>query len=182
MGDEQGLSHFRHLRVRVGTCICAHHCRLSLAILSVTENLIIAASRPYKVLTTMKKVHLIFGVFVVLSFLLTGQYMDKYYNHMIGVPDGPRLLYRTRHIFILLAGLLNLAIGAYFTYRIQTWRRAMQVLGSLFIFAASFLFLIAFFYEPNLSDLHTPLSHWGTYTIATGALLHVISGIKANAE
>ena len=113
----------------------------------------------------------------MLAFLLTGQYMDKYYNHLVGMPDGPRLLYRTRHIFILLAGLLNLGIGAYFTSRIQTWRRTMQLLGSLLIFVASFLFLIAFFYEPGLSDLHTPLSHWGTYTIATGALLHVISSV-----
>lgn len=54
----------------------------------------------------------------------------------------------------------------------------MQLLGSLLIFASSVLFLIAFFYEPNLSDLHTPLSHWGTYTIAAGAVLHVVSGVR----
>jgi len=130
----------------------------------------------------MKKVHLIFGVCVVVGFLLTGQYMDKYHNHLASMPDAPRLLYRTRHIFILLAGLLNLALGAYFTYRVQTWRRTIQLLGSLFIFAASFLFLIAFFYEPNLSNLHTPLSHWGTYTIAIGSLLHVVSGVRAEAH
>ena len=104
--------------------------------------------------------------------------MDKVYNHLHGLPDGPRLLYRTRHIFILLAGLLNLGLGAYFTYRLETWRRTMQLLGSLLIFTASFLFLIAFFYEPNLGNLRTPLSHWGTYTIATGAVLHVISGAR----
>ena len=52
----------------------------------------------------------------------------------------------------------------------------MQLIGSLLIVAASFLFLIAFFYEPNLTNLHTPLSHWGTYIIATGVLLHIISG------
>ena len=126
----------------------------------------------------MKKAHLIFGGFVVLAFLLTGQYMDKYFNHMVGVADGPRLLYRTRHIFILLAGLLNLGIGAYFIYRRETWRRALQLIGSLLVVVASFLFLIAFFYEPNLSNLHTPLSHWGTYIIATGVLLHVISSVR----
>ena len=130
----------------------------------------------------MKRIHLIFGVFVVLAFLMTGQYMDKLYNHMVGVPDAQRLLFRTRHIFILLAGLLNLGIGAYFTYRLETWRCTIQLLGSLLIFAASFLFLIAFFYEPNLSDLHTPLSHWGTYTIAAGALLHVVSGLRSGKE
>jgi hypothetical protein len=126
----------------------------------------------------MKKAHLIFGALIVVGFLLTGQYMDKYYNHLDGMADGPRLLYRTRHIFILLSGLLNLGIGAYFTYRIQPWRRTLQLFGSLLIFAASLLFVIAFFYEPNLSDLHTPLSHWGTYTIAAGVVLHVVSGLR----
>ena len=112
----------------------------------------------------------------MLAFLLTGQYMDKYFNHLVGMPDGPRLLYRTRHIFILLAGLLNLGIGAYITYPSEKWQRVLQLIGSLLIVAASFLFLIAFFYEPNLANLRTPLSHWGTYLIATGVLLHVISG------
>ena len=126
----------------------------------------------------MKRTHLIFGAFVVLAFLLTGQYMDKYLNHLDGMPDGPRLLYRTRHIFILLAGLLNLGIGAYFSSRSETWRRVLQLIGSLLIIAASVLFLIAFFYEPKLTDLDTPLSHWGTYIIAAGVLLHVISSVR----
>jgi hypothetical protein len=126
----------------------------------------------------MKKIHLIFGALVVLAFLLTGQYMDKYFNHLAGMSDGPRLLYRTRHIFILLAGLLNLGMGAYFTYHDETWRRILQLLGSLLIIAASILFLIAFFYEPNLTNLHTPLSHWGTYLISTGVLLHLISSAQ----
>src|SRR6185369_16374291 len=125
----------------------------------------------------MKKAHLIFGVLIVVGFLLTGQYMDKFHNHLVGIADGPRLLYRTRHIFILLAGLLNLGIGAYFTYRLETWRRAIQLLGSLFIFAAPVLYLWAFFYEPKLTNLYTPLSHWGTYLIFAGAILHVVSGV-----
>ena len=128
----------------------------------------------------MKKAHVIFGILTVVAFLLTGQYMDKFYNHLHGMADGPRLLYRTRHIFILLAGLLNLGIGAYFTYRTERWGRTMQLLGSLLIFTGSLLFLIAFFYEPNLGTLRTPLSHWGTYTLATGAVLHVLSGIREN--
>jgi len=126
----------------------------------------------------MKKVHLIFGFAVVIVFLLTGQYMDKHFHHLVGMPDAPRLLYRTRHIFILLSGLLNIGIGAYFTYRKETWQRAIQLLGSLFIFTASVLFLIGFFYEPNRGDLRTPLSHYGAYAIAAGVLLHVISEVK----
>lgn len=108
--------------------------------------------------------------------------MDKYYNHMVGVPDGERLLYRTRHIFILLSGLINLGIATYFTYRIQLWRKILQFIGSGLTFIASLLFIAAFFYEPGLKDLYTPLSHWGTYLIVTGILLHVLSGIGEKGE
>jgi hypothetical protein len=104
--------------------------------------------------------------------------MDRYHNHMIGVEDGVRMLYRTRHIFILLTGLLNLGIGAYFNYRQEMWRRILQVSGSALITLASFLFIIAFFYEPTLAGLYTPLSHWGTYTIFAGTFCHLLSGAR----
>jgi len=121
-------------------------------------------------------------MFVVIAFLLTGQYMDKYHNHLVGVPDGVRMLYRTRHIFILLAGLLNLGIAAYLTNRLQLWRRVLQLIGSGFIFIASVLFIVAFFYEPKLKELYTPLSHWGTYTIVAGIIFHLLSGIGQKKE
>ncbi|MDX6575369.1 MAG: hypothetical protein QOE96_1322 [Blastocatellia bacterium] len=104
--------------------------------------------------------------------------MDKHYNHMVGVPDGIRLLYRTRHIFILLSGLTNLGIAAYFTYRDRFWPRTFQMIGSGLTFLSSFLFTVAFFYEPRLGNLHTPLTHWGTYCIAAGVILHVLTGME----
>lgn len=125
----------------------------------------------------MKRFHLTFGLIVVVVFLLTGQYMDRYFNHLEGMPDGPRLLYRTRHIFILLAGLLNLGIGTYFRPRESVGRRILQILGSALIVVATGLFVVAFFHEPGLPDLHTPLSHYGMYAIAAGTLLHLLSGL-----
>ena len=108
--------------------------------------------------------------------------MDKYYNHMVGVPDGLRLLYRTRHIFILLSGLTHLGIAAYFRDRQQSWNRVLQLLGSGLTLLASVLFIVAFFYEPGLKALRTPLSHWGTYCIAAGVLLHLLSSIGEKNE
>ncbi|HEX8708147.1 MAG TPA: hypothetical protein VF723_07900 [Pyrinomonadaceae bacterium] len=130
----------------------------------------------------MKTAHLIFGGLVIVAFLLTGQYMDKYYQHMEGVADGLRMLYRTRHIFILLAGLLNLGIGAYFTTSTETLQKALQLLGSALVMVASLLFIAAFFYEPTLEKLRTPLSHWGAYTIVAGTLLHLLSGLRQKRE
>ena len=126
----------------------------------------------------MKRFHLIFGLLVLVVFLLTGQYMDRYHQHLMYTPDGPRMLYRTRHIFILMSGLLNLGIGSYFSYRAQTWRRTLQIIGSALIVIAPVLFTIAFFYEPHLQGLYAPLSKLGIIMTAVGALLHVVSGVK----
>ena len=125
----------------------------------------------------MKRFHLLFGLAAVIVFLLTGKYMDLYLGHLHGMPDGPRMLYRTRHIFILLAGLLNLGIGTYFRYRALKERRILQMLGSALIVVATILFVAAFFYEPKLADLETPLTHWGMYAIFAGTFLHVLVGL-----
>jgi hypothetical protein len=130
----------------------------------------------------MKRFHLIFGLIVLVVFLLTGQYMDRFHEHLRYTPDGPRMLYRTRHIFILLSGLLHLGIGSYFSYRAETWRRALQILGSVLITIAPVLFTIGFFYEPNLQGLYAPFSKRGIIIIAVGALLHVVSGVKARQD
>ena len=126
----------------------------------------------------MRPLHLIFGLFLLVAFLLTGQYMNHYYNHMVGAPDGLRLLYRTRHIFILLAGLLNLGLGIYFSYGQELWRKVLQCFGSGLIVVASLLFIAAFFYEPKLLNLYTPLTHWGTYTIVAGMFCHLLSSAR----
>jgi hypothetical protein len=125
----------------------------------------------------MKRFHLILGLVVLVVFLLTGQYMDRFHHHLRHMTDGPRLLYRTRHIFILMTGLLHVGLGTYFSLRLTTARRTLQIAGSILITVATVLFIIAFFYEPHFADLHTPLSLAGTITIAVGSLLHLFSGV-----
>lgn len=126
----------------------------------------------------MKRFHLVFGLVVIIVFLLTGQYMDRYHNHLAFMADGPRMLYRSRHIFILMSGLLHLGIGTYFSSRATAMRRALQITGSILITLATVLFTIAFFYEPRLEDLQNPLSLSGTIIMAVGTLLHLFSGVR----
>ena len=126
----------------------------------------------------MKRFHLIFGLVMLVVFLLTGQYMDRVHEHLRNMADGPRMLYRTRHIFILFSGLLHVGIGTYFRYRVDATRRMLQVIGSALVTIASVLFTIAFFYEPHLTHLYVPLSKAGVIMTAVGALLHALSGIN----
>ncbi|HYP53873.1 MAG TPA: hypothetical protein VEQ42_10060 [Pyrinomonadaceae bacterium] len=130
----------------------------------------------------MRRFHLIFGALLFVAFLLTGQYMDIYHNHLEGADYGRRMLMRSRHIYILLAALLNLGLGAYLTPRRPAWRGALQHTGSALIFAASVLLVAAFFYEPRWPALYTPLSRLGLYAILAGTLFHVFGGAGRRAE
>ena len=125
----------------------------------------------------MRLFHLILGALLFVAFVLTGQYMDIYHDHLRGMPDGPRMLMRSRHIYILLAAMLNLGLGAYFTARRGVARRVLQLTGSGLIVAASALFVAAFFYEPGLADFYTPYSRQALWLILWGTSLHVFSGV-----
>jgi len=126
----------------------------------------------------MKRFHLIFGLTVLVVFLLTGQYMDRYHNHLEFMADGPRMLYRSRHIFILMSGLVHLGIGTYFSSRPSATRRTLQLIGSILITGATVVFTIAFFHEPRLEGLQNHLTLPGTIMIAVGTLLHFFSGVR----
>lgn len=125
----------------------------------------------------MKLTHQIVGLLVVVIFLLTGQYLDFYYPNMDEVGDGMRMLFRSRHIYILLAGLVNVGIGSYFVYRRERWRWAMQLTGSLLLLLAPFLLIVAFFYEPRLAHLQRMFTLPAIKCLLAGTLLHLLSGV-----
>ena len=127
----------------------------------------------------MRRFHLLFGLAVVVAFLLTGQYMDRFHGHLEGFADGPRMLYRSRHIYILFAGLFHLGLGAYLARQTGGWRHALQLVGSALAVAATLLLVVAFFSEPPGGNLeHVPYSRLGIYTMAAGAIAHVVSGVR----
>jgi hypothetical protein len=127
----------------------------------------------------MKLLHQIVGVSVVVIFLLTGQYMDFHRPHMDELDDGVRMMFRSRHLYILLAGLVNISVGAYFSCRTRLWRRVLQWIGSMLIIIAPFLLIAAFFYEPVLGGLPRTFTLPGIISLSVGALCHLFSGAWA---
>jgi len=92
--------------------------------------------------------------------------------------DSVRLMYRSRHIYILEAGLVHLMLGIYWQSP-GGWRRSVQTGGSVLLAAAVPLLIAAFFVEPlqALAD-GTKWSHFGLYSLFGGAMLHAICGIR----
>lgn len=131
----------------------------------------------------MKRLHLTLGVLVILAFLLTGQFMDFHQPKVREMTDeGTRMMFRSRHIYILLAGLLNLGIGIYFTYRLERWRRLMQMVGSALLIIAPLVMIGAFFYEPTLPGLQRPLTLPALVALILGVFCHLLSGVRQSGK
>ena len=121
----------------------------------------------------MKRIHLVFGLVLVLVFLLTGQYMEYVHNRTL--PDGIRILYRSRHIYLLLNALINITLGLYVQYAAAGWRRSIQLIGSVLIMVAPAFLLAGFFYEPPRGANQTIIAPYGIFATAIGILLHLVS-------
>jgi hypothetical protein len=121
----------------------------------------------------LRRLHLILGIVGVVAFLATGQYMDHRWDHLSGMADRPRLLFRSAHIYLLFSSLLNLLLGIYWTRGRTRLRRGFQAVGSVLVAAGPFLFILAFLREPWLHDLARPFATWGIYASFAGALLQL---------
>jgi hypothetical protein len=124
----------------------------------------------------MKRFHLYLGIAIVIVFVLTGQYMEYVHNRTL--PDGPRLLHRSRHIYLLLSGLINLSIGTYLSYRAIGWRGTLQRIGSIMLTVGPVLLLVGFFREPWRGTDQTLLAPLGIYATALGTILHFASAAR----
>ena len=130
----------------------------------------------------MKRLHVVVGVATLLAFLLTGQYMDYLEVRTNALGETARVMFRSRHIYLLLAGLVNLGVGAYFSYRERGWRRALQLLGSALVVLAPVLMLAAFFSEPGEPGLKRHFTQPAVIILSIGTLLHALSGIRSGVK
>jgi hypothetical protein len=124
-----------------------------------------------------RTIHLAVGVFVLMVFLLTGYHMKFHINHLMEANDRLRFSLRGNHIYILLLGLLNLSLGAYFRVSQTVWRAYLQLVGSLMILTATGLVLVAFFFE-NKESLDRPFTLLAIILVLIGTVLHVVSSLQ----
>ena len=130
----------------------------------------------------MKRLHLVVGVATLLVFLLTGQYMDYLHVRTGVLGETARVMFRSRHIYLLLAGLVNLGVGSYFRDRERGWRRGLQLLGSALVVVAPVLMAAAFFAEPTGPGLKRHFTLPAVVTLSVGTLLHALSGMRSGAK
>lgn len=128
---------------------------------------------------TLRRLHLLVGISGVIGFLLTGQYMDLAHDHLRGMTDARRLLFRSGHIYILLTSLINLGLGVYLVSK-TGWRKWVQLFGSFVVVTSPFVAAVGFFHEPWMEDIFRPYSRFALYGMLGGMVFHLITIQKEN--
>ena len=127
----------------------------------------------------VRRLHLAVGAAALVAFALSGQYMDRAHDHLRGMPDAPRLLFRSAHIYLLFAALLNVVLGTYLRPASARWARALQGAGSAALLATPAMFGAAFFVEPWLDGLVRPWARPAIYLSLAGVLAHAVARLDA---
>ncbi len=115
------------------------------------------------------RAHWIVGVLALLAFPLTGQYM----RHVANVPhldDVTRLIFRSRHLLLLAAGVANIALSSS-----QPIHRAQRA-ASILIMVAPFLLIAAFFVDPARGLHSSQIFRFAMYSLwIAGILLAIVN-------
>ncbi len=125
----------------------------------------------------MRKLHFAVGVLTVAVFLATGQLMRHHTPPMGTLRDSTRLMYRSRHIYILASGLVNLMLGLYMQRRAAGWQAKVQAIGSMLLLLSSAPLVVAFALEPARGfQAEMWWSSAGLYALFGGCMAHLMSG------
>ena len=121
----------------------------------------------------LRRVHLWAGTITVVAFLISGQFMRHHNPPMDALPIAVRMVFRSRHIYILASGLVNLMLGIY-VQPVKGRRRAIQRIGSGLLLVSPVLLTSGFAVE-TAAGAHPGAmwSQFGLYSLFGGSILHV---------
>jgi hypothetical protein len=126
---------------------------------------------------TLRTAHLVVGVITVGAFLVSGLVMYGHEPPLSTLDWDERLLFRSRHIYILAAGLVNLSLGTGYALPEGATRRGAAMAGSLLVLASCVVLFFAFFAEPMAGRMPGPFSRLGLYALFGGVLLNAAASL-----
>ena len=92
---------------------------------------------------------------------------------------GDRLLFRSRHIYILCAGLVNLSLGQHYALPDGAVRRRDAAVGGLLLaLASAALLFFAFFAEPMAGRGPGRSALFGLYALFAGVIALVVANLR----
>ena len=122
----------------------------------------------------MRRAHLVVGLVAAAVFAGTGQVMRHTFPDAFRGDATMRMLFRSAHVDILLAALVNLALSLGVPPRERSVRRIGRVVASLLVLASPVLFTAAFFVEPAPGRLERPWVFAGLVAASAGVGAHLV--------
>ena len=123
------------------------------------------------------KSHLAVGVLGLVLFVLQGQYMDQVHDHLAGMDDAPRMLFRSSHIYLLLVSVANLVAGVYMTDSGHGVPAIVRVPVSAALLLAPVGLIAGFFLEPAMDELLRPYTRPALYALFVAGVLLAFTGV-----
>ncbi len=117
---------------------------------------------------SFRNCHLVVGGLGLLLFVLQGQYMAR----VLGVEhllDAPRMMYRSAHIYFMLACAANVCVGYCLAPKAAT--TPVQRIAGVLLLIAPALLLYSFFAESTSVALERPVAQMALYLLFATAVL-----------
>ncbi len=130
--------------------------------------------------STLRMAHRVVGAVTVVAFLITGLLMSTHDPPVMSMDWGERLLFRSRHIYLLCAGLVNLALGAHYLLPDRAARRSAAIVGSLLSLASAVMLFFAFFAEPMAGRWPGRTSGLGLFALFGGVMLYALVSLRGD--
>ena len=136
-----------------------------------------AASGAQERPSRLARAHAIAGWLTFAAFLVTGQFMRFGYPG-VDPPDlAHRVFFRTHHLYLLGAALVQLVVAAHLraTSSAPARRPRLRLAASTLLLLAPPLLLLGFATEHADDALRGEATSWGWYACAVGVLLHLLA-------
>jgi hypothetical protein len=114
--------------------------------------------------------HRTLGLIAIALFFATGLLMCWHHVAQLPADSGLRMLFRSRHIYLLFSGLVNLSLGMGFVLPSTGRGSRIALAGSVLTLSAPVLLATAFFLEPVRSGQAGPVSTLGIFAAFIGVL------------
>ena len=124
-------------------------------------------------MVSLRTLHLGIGLGGLLAVVVTGQYMHIHLDDMQSIADGPRMMYRSAHIYLLWSSLLNLVVAAGHFPNGSAKVRWTQRAASFLLAVGPILTTLSFFTESEHGDLLRTMGRIAPILALIGVLMHV---------
>lgn len=125
--------------------------------------------------SAMRKLHCWVGWLALIGFISTGVWMKWWLPPRYQADISARFLLRANHVYLLLAAMVNLALGLYLVVARTPWRTRLQAVGSVLLLSSAPALIVAYLVEPPQASLHRPITTVGIFSLFVGVILHVLA-------